>query len=106
MDESRFAGSTRKIRLTGVSSNLVVARVRFNSESRRKCTSASISVNPTISQILISREYWSLVRHSQNVLKTPCHAAVYRADDESTFGTVCFLQFLPHGPSNAPKMLS
>ena len=36
MDESRFAGSTRKIRLTGVSSNLVLARVRFHSESRHQ----------------------------------------------------------------------
>jgi hypothetical protein len=36
MDESRFAGSTQKIRLTGVSSNLVVARVRFHSELRHQ----------------------------------------------------------------------
>ena len=35
MDESRFASSTRRIRLTGVSFNLMMARVRFHSELRR-----------------------------------------------------------------------
>ena len=35
MDESRFTSSTRRIRLSGVSFNLVMARVRFHSELRR-----------------------------------------------------------------------
>ena len=83
-----------------------------------KVTSGPISVNPTISQISISREFsvncssrvtsdeFFLVVVGRAELLTDKHrsdSAIYPIADTPRSEAARFAQFLPHGPSNAPK---